>query len=140
MASLFDMVYAKSPVWLQQIGISAYGLMWKQRRYGGAFKQLLMEFEARQRYGAKDWEDYQTGRLRELLLHASRNVPYYTRLFHHQHMEEVALESFTLKDLAQLPVLEKHSIRYQPEDFISATANRKHLHSYLTSGTSGTPL
>ena len=140
MASLFDRVYAKSPVWLQQLGISAYGLVWKQRRYGGNFKQLLREFEARERYSLQEWEDDQTRRLRSLLLHAYRTVPYYRKLFRQQGIEEASLQSFALNDLPQLPLLEKNSIRSQPEDFISAAVNRKQLHSYLTSGTTGTPL
>ena len=140
MAGLFDSIYKKSPVWLQQIGISAYGLMWKQRRYGGNFKQLLAEFQKREEYNIEEWNGYQLQRIRSLLLHAHRTVPYYQEVFRRNGIDRRQLELFSLKDLVQLPLLDKDSIRSQPERFISVDADRKQLHAYLTSGTTGTPL
>jgi len=140
MPSIFDRVYGKSPVWMQQIGVSAYGLVWKRRRYGGDFKKKSIEFQSRDHFSANQWREYQTQALRRLLIHSYRHTPYYRDVFSQRRLDAEQLQSFSLDDLICLPLLEKNSIRTKPEQFVSKDANSKKLHSYLTSGTTGAPL
>lgn len=140
MASVFDRIYARSPVWLQHIAISAYGLAWKQRRYGGKFTDYVNHFSEHESFTPAQWQAYQTEQLRLLLLHAKQHVPYYTTLFARLGLKECDLQNFQLSDLSQLPILEKEQIRSQPELFVSRNINPKLLHTYHTSGTTGTPL
>ncbi len=79
--SIFSQIYNASPVALQNAWVSAYGLYWRQRRYGGIFKSELKGFKDREAFSASQWEEYQTMQLRKLLAHAFENVPYYRHIF-----------------------------------------------------------
>lgn len=140
MPSLFDKIYAKSPVWLQNVGISAYGFIWKQRRFGGKFKQYVVDFKGREKLSAAGWEEYQTHQLRLLLEAAVNYVPYYRDVFHSLGIDDKDLKQFTLLDLQKIPLLAKDTIRRQPDQFQAENIKRKDLNKYFTSGTTGTPL
>lgn len=137
MASLFDRVYAHSPVWLQNLGISAYGVVWKKRRYGGRFREFVSQFIFRETFFQEDWDRYQTERLRSLLVYAGKNVPYYQKLFQHMELSLQDLLNFKLADLSKLPLLEKEYIRSNPDEFIDRSIHPKRFNTYLTSGTTG---
>lgn len=140
MANIFDRIYANSPVWFQNIGVSIYGLMWRHRRYGGHFSRYVAQFAMRETFSVNQWRDYQTDQLRLLLLYANRHVPYYKTLFAGLDLSEADLEAFVLDDLSKLPILEKEQIRTHPELFISKNVPFGSLNKYYTSGTTGTPL
>lgn len=140
MPSIFDRIYSKSPVWLQNVGISAYGLMWKHRRYGGNYARYVNEFIEREHFSSEEWREYQTEQLRRLLVNAHQYVPYYKDLFKTLKLKEADLMRFTLSDLPQLPLLEKEQIRAHPELFLAQNIPPHRLNKYHTSGTTGTPL
>lgn len=135
-----DRVYAKSPVWVQQVGVSAFGVVWKRRRYGGHFLSTVAGFEQRESYGPEQWFAYQTEQLRAMLMQGAARVPYYQDIFREAGISEADLANFKPEDLARLPVLEKDTIRAQADRFVSTEVDPKKLHTYLTSGTTGTPL
>jgi phenylacetate-CoA ligase len=139
MPSFFDRIYAKSPVWLQNIGISAYGLVWRNRRFGGSFSRQVDEYRSHEGYSKKDWEEYQTKSLRSLLPYTVAQVPYYR-----ESLRDVPgypeFRDFTLEDLINIPILTKEDIRKCPQKFIAEDINPKKIHYYFTSGTTGTPL
>jgi len=138
--SVFDSLYTKLPVMAQHAAVSAYGLIWNRRRYGGNFRKKVIEFQSRDNFSVDQWCEYQTRELRRLLIHSYRNVPYYRDVFSDRHIDEGQLRSFNLEDLVRLPLLEKSSIRTRPDQFVSKAADLKKIHTYLTSGTTGTPL
>jgi len=136
----FERIYSASPVFVQNLGISAYGVLWKQRRYGGRFLEYVDQFISREIFSEDDWAQYQTEKLRELLVFAACNVPYYQQLFKENRLSLEDLTIFKLEDLPTLPILEKETIRRNPDLFIARNAYSKRLNTYLTSGTTGTPL
>jgi phenylacetate-CoA ligase len=140
MASRLDRIYSSSPVWLQQIGINAFGVVWKSRRYGGRFKSAVAEFERREDFSIQEWQHYQTRHLRRLLFHAAENVPSYSRMFQAAGITESELENFTTADLVRLPTLRKEDLRSRSEGFLAKNVSKKQMHTYSTSGTTGTPL
>lgn len=140
MAGILDHIYAHSPVWVQNVAVSAYGLMWRQRRYGGDFVRYVEEYISHENYTSAQWQTYQTEQLRSLLLNAAQNVPYYIELFHSLGLNARDLANFELSDLSRLPILEKETVRCQPEQFLARNVDLKALHTYHTSGTTGTPL
>jgi len=139
MTNLTDKIYAFAPTWLQNIGVSLYGLYWKQRRYGGDFKRYVIEFKHREAFGYDDWQTYQEIRLRQLLVHAFQHVPYYHARFVDLNIYEHDLKDFTIADLQKLPVLNKEILRGRQTDFLSDELREKPA-TYMTSGTTGTPL
>jgi len=139
MAGILDKIYAISPAWLQNVGVSLYGLYWKQRRYGGDFKKYVTEFKGREDLSFDDWGNYQEAHLRQLLLHAYQHVPCYRVCFVDLAFDENDLKDFTLADLQKLPVLTKETLRERQGDFLSDDLREKPA-TYKTSGTTGTPL
>jgi phenylacetate-CoA ligase len=140
MPSINDRIYAQSPVWLQNFGVTLYGLSWWWKRYGGRFPLAVKEFAARDRYSADEWRSYQTRVMREVLVQANRNVPSDQQVFGEIGITEKDLACFDLDDLDKLPLLSKETMRQQPERFIAGNVKQKRLQTYLTSGTTGTPL
>jgi phenylacetate-CoA ligase len=139
MAKIFDHLYKVSPVWLQNLGISLYGLAWREQRYGGRFPLMTRQFIEREKFTSEDWAIYQAEQLQRLL-HSAWSVPYYQRLLLECNLSPENISSLTLRDLERLPMLDKQSIRLAPQDFINRSRKRPHLHTQLTSGTTGTPL
>ena len=83
-------------------------------------------------------ERYQFRKVRDMLIHAGDNVPYYRDLFKSMRFDPNKFRS--LKDLSQLPLLDKESVRQNPNQFIAD--HRQTIHGYWknTSGSTGTPL
>ena len=70
-------IYKYSPVFLQNLMVSAYGYYWKTRRYGGDFSAKVSGYKAREHWSAQQWDKYQLKELRKLLTHAFVQVPLY---------------------------------------------------------------
>ncbi len=71
-------------------------------------------------------EQYQLQCVRNILLHAGSNVPYYRDLFKSIRFDPKKFKS--LKDLLHIPLLDKESIRQNPEHFI---ADHKQTKEYI---------
>lgn len=140
MSKLTDLVYKYSPVWFQNVGISMFGLMWQRRRFGGVFKAAYTQFKEREQFNSEQWRTYQEGQLQRLLAHAVESVPHYRAIWQNSALFPKNIHEFTLEDLNLFPLLEKDDIRSKPESFLSENVRNQRLHTYLTSGTTGTPL
>ena len=83
-------------------------------------------------------ERYQFQKMRDMLIHAGDNVPYYRELFRSVHFDLRKFKS--LKDIERVPLLDKENIRKDPEKFIAD--HRQTIHGYwkFTTGSTGTPL
>ena len=83
-------------------------------------------------------ERYQFRCVQNMLLHAGANVPYYRDLFRSVRFDPQKFNS--LKDLEQLPLLDRDSVRKNPQQFIAD--HRSTIHGYWrqTTGSTGTPL
>jgi len=139
MSTILDKIYSVSPTWLQNLGVSIYGLSWKQRRYGGGFRVYSSEFSRRDYYTYSQWRDYQQDQLRKLLVNAFSHVPYYKTLFLNHNITDNDLSIFKIEDLSQLPVLTKEIIRANQSKFLNDSLKER-PNTYMTSGTTGTPL
>jgi phenylacetate-CoA ligase len=140
MPSVYDKLYAKLPVWSQNLGVSAYGLVWQHRRFGGHFHRYLQGFKERERYSALQWATYQQMQLQRLLRHAFLHVPAYRKLLLQAGISLDDLDRFSLQHLTLLPLLEKEALRQDSSAFVSDDSGHQSLHCYLTSGTTGTPI
>ena len=82
---------------------------------------------------------FQEERLRDLILHAYTNVPYYREMFGRHGVTPAQVR--TLADLHRIPISSKSDLRRQPADRIVAAGNDlSRLHRIQTSGSSGEPL
>jgi phenylacetate-CoA ligase len=134
-----EKIYESLPLWLQQIAISAYGFKWQKRRFGGVFQIELDSYKKREMYTTFDWERYQVQQLRNLLMHAFEQVPYYHNLFVSLQITKEQLQTFSLKDLTTLPFLEKNTLREQGTTNLLARKREPSGEFYASSGSTGTP-
>lgn len=78
-------------------------------------------------------------KLRRLLMHAYRHVPYYRELFDRRGIDPESIR--TLHDLARLPILTKDDIRKHLHfDLISDHHDKSKMLAITTSGSTGEPL
>lgn len=97
----------------------------------------LQELEANQYKTREEIKVLQLHKLKQLLLYAYENVPYYQRLFRKikGHPQDIK----TFKDFEQVPVLTKEIIREHLQDIIDPKQRELLLYNH-TSGSTGTPL
>lgn len=77
-------------------------------------------------------------RIRTMVAHAARAVPYYRELFRREQIDPASIR--TASDLDKLPILDKELVRREPHLFLAETPAAARALSFLTSGTSGTPI
>tara|TARA_B100001059_G_scaffold236765_1_gene290050 strand:+ start:2482 stop:3858 length:1377 start_codon:yes stop_codon:yes gene_type:complete len=135
---MLNKIYSYSPVFIQNLGVSIFGYFWKKRRFGGVFKSELKSFRSRNKFSVKQWEDYQTTKLRELLVHAFTHVPFYKKKYNSHAIKLKHLENFKLDQLSTLPFLEKDELRkFGDSTLMSKTKDSGNYFS--SSGSTGTP-
>jgi phenylacetate-CoA ligase len=140
LTNLATKTYAKSPIWLQNLAISAYGYTWHRRRYGGVFERELRAFKDREQYTAAEFSAYQTTQLRRLLLHAFETVPYYQQLFNSLGIKRLDLQNFELSALKRLPLLAKNTLRECGTSSLLSQNLEAGGQFFGSSGSTGTPV
>lgn len=127
------LIYDKLPFFLQNIAVSAYGLVREHRRFGGDYMQQLKQVQKTEFCTREEVHIYQTIKLNELF-DAAETSRYYGSL-----LKSIRLQtSDPFEVLAKLPVLEKDMLRGHEDDF-HTRESRKSLILH-TSGSTGTPL
>jgi len=122
----------KSPLWTRLVSRAVFPLHEKLKGHDSVAR--LHELERSQWWPVEELEAYRLARLKALLSHAGRHVPYYRALFRDIGFEPAAMNS--IADLQGLPLLTKALIR--SHDLKSETAGP--LKRYNTGGSSGEPL
>jgi phenylacetate-CoA ligase len=138
MSNLIDTIYSRSPVFIQNLGVSLYGLRIYRREYGSKFLRLLNEFEQRQIGSESDLRAYQNERLRLLIKHSYENVPYYNNTMRAARLTPDDIR--TPDDLPKLPVLTRKRVMENFDDLVARNTERADRLVGHTSGTTGSPL
>ena len=133
-------IYPKLPVFAQNWAISAYGLYWHRRRFGGIYEQELRGFKERENFTDQHWRDYQTVQLRKLLVHAFETVPLYRERYSALGFTKSQLERFELEDLFRLPCLTKDDLRQFGTTTLLSSQREKGGQLFSSSGSTGTPV
>ena len=81
----------------------------------------------------------QENRLKDLLVYAYRNVPYYHRMFEQHHLVEES-GKVNLENWSRIPFLTKDIIRRRFHDLVSRTASRRHCYENTSGGSTGEPV
>lgn len=132
-------LYSVSPLWGQQLAVNAFGWYWKRRRLGRTFDRLVQEYVAREKWAASTFHAYVETRLREQVLRAWHEIPFYRRRFQAHGLTETDLERLTLADLSRLPILDRSVLRKQPKSLLTRSARLLPPKSFHSSGTTGVP-
>ncbi len=120
-------LYDALPVWAQSAAVRLVGSRRFRHKYGRTFHEALGRLEGNERKSRDQLLAEQRVALLELARYAKRHVPYYRRL---------GLPD----DPGAWPLLDKHAIGAQPEQFLSDAYRPSQLLTLKTSGTTGTPL
>lgn len=109
-----------------------------ERWNGAADLAILREMRERDAWTPAQLRDFQRRRLREVLAHAYRTVPFYRRRF-----DDAGFDPAKVEDVAQLsalPVLTKSEIGANLDAMISSDYDRSRLIKDSTGGSTGDPL
>lgn len=123
---------------MQNILVSVYGYRINRIQHGGNYKRFYNEISRNLLLNKDEIIEYQNQKLRWLIRLASQNVPYYRSLFKKEKINIDEIKSF--RDLGQIPLLNKETLRAKPQSLINPNYKQNKLHSISTSGTTGTPL
>jgi len=136
MSSMKERVYDASPVWVQNLLVSAYGYHLYRKRYQGIFHDILALLKQSRNWSRHEAEAWQAEHLHNIVRHCRQNVPYYQRLFSDHGLHE---QDFTsVQDVRKLPILQKETLRQDTKPFRSTSESTFILQH--TSGSTGTPL
>ncbi|MCD6393908.1 MAG: phenylacetate--CoA ligase family protein [Planctomycetes bacterium] len=138
MSSLKEKIYWKMPGFAKNWLASAQARKLDRQRFGPDYDRALEEIAAHDKWTAGQFVEYQNKKLAELVRHAAANVPYYRRLFADCGIEPGQIKSTA--DLHRLPILDKATVRRNPESFVDENLKKSQLVILHTSGTTGTPL
>jgi phenylacetate-CoA ligase len=125
---LKEKIYLASPVLLQNIIVSIYGLIEHQRRYQGSFKQLSHELTENTFKSKNELDLIQSELLNNTLTNALTNVPFYQ----HKKIQTANINAF--------PIVSRDEVFDDPKSFISNKYNCNTLLKLYTGGSSGSPL
>lgn len=141
MAYKLERFYPQVPVFLQNVGISLFGLYWQRQRLGGRFEEHLANFVEREQWSADRFGKHVESELRRVLLNAFEQVPYYRQRWTAGGIRVEELKQMTVSELLRIPITPKKDLRLAPDSFVAENvAVRGGLHRYYSSGSTGTPI
>jgi len=132
-------IYDKSPVFLQNLIASVYGLEKNIYRFWSPRARYWQKFYSE----TKKWDEerlkaYQLEQVKHTIRYSYQNVPFYQKRF--KAIGLVPEDIKTLDDLRKIPYLTKDEVRMHGNEIISKKYNAKRLFSHPTSGSTGMPM
>jgi len=131
-------LYSWLPPAAQSAAISIEGWQLRRERLGGDFAARLAEYLRRERASEDEWREVRARRLRRLLEHAARHLPYWRDLFRRTGLDPARVVG--PDDLRVLPVMTKDTIRANRAGMIWHGAPARLVRTVHTSGTTGAGL
>ena len=133
MMRVYEM-YSASPVWLQNMLISAYGVRLRMLRHGKRQRQRLRQLLESERLPADEIARRQQAALSQIWAHAAATVPYYRKRQLPSPPDQAA------EALCDVPLLTKSEVRAAGRALVSDQFAGQRLQEIHTGGTTGTPL
>lgn len=126
--------YMKAPRWVQESFLSVRASARKLLREGAAFRKELADVTQTQWLGEQAMQELQLQRVRGMVSHAIRHVPYYRNLAREKGLAPDCIQ--TLADVEHLPFLTKQIVFDRGPTMLSEIARGPRF-SACTSGTTG---
>ena len=136
--SFAEFIYQNSPIFIQNLMISVYGLKLYRERFARNHKKILKKLLDSQWLSSNELQQIQLTKLQKLIKHAVKSCPYYSSLFAAQGLSANDIKS--IKDLKKIPLLSKETIREKGDLLCSSAYRADELISLNTSGTTGKTL
>jgi phenylacetate-CoA ligase len=129
-------LYWKLPLWIQEMGLSAYAIHLDHVYYGEEFSRCNEIFKTWIYRSAQEIANWQSARVVEIVRAAATHVPFYRKHWKGYHWESIQ----GCKDIGLLPLLGKQDLRLHEHEFIDDRLKRRSLYTDKTSGSTGTSL
>jgi len=107
-------------------------------RHNDKAPYYLKQLRKSQFWSREEIEKQQLKKLKKLITHAYKTVPYYKKVMTENHLHPSDITDF--KDFQQIPILNKNQIRQNLEQLISVDVNRENLRKDSTSGSTSEPI
>jgi phenylacetate-CoA ligase len=134
-------MYGYVPVWMQNLGISLYGIAYRRERLGGVFASQVAAFHERDRWSIERMQDYVEKELQRVLSNAFCDVPYYSQKWRAAGIRLSDLQQITPANLLKIPVTPKRDLAADANSFVTRQVGRENkLTRYYSSGSTGTPV
>ena len=134
----YDYVYEKSPIFLQNLLCSTYGLLEKRKRFSNHFFSYLDWLEESQYWSEQEIYDYKLKEIKKIYSHAYSSVPYYRNKYKKAGLDLNSIQE--IADIQKIPLLEKEEVRQNWKAMISDSNPDGKLYLKQTSGSSGKAL
>jgi phenylacetate-CoA ligase len=106
--------------------------------YGRTFRYWLGFLKLSEKWDKERHEVFQVEQMRDLLIHAAKNVSYYKNIFNEFGFKPEKIQR--LEDIKVLPFIDRKIIKKRLNEFIAENIPKNRLIPAYTSGTSGIPL
>lgn len=131
-------LYSKAPIFVQNIAVSAMGLMLETTRKGGFYIQHRKALASRTGWAESAFMQYQLEQCRELIDYARAHVPYYKQVFGDADISSKTISS--LEDMRKVPILSRDMLKNRHTELLSDKYLSSRRISINTTGTTGSPL
>ena len=138
MASKIDRIYAKSPIFLQNLACSYYGWKKSRQRYNHFFDSQLESLKESEWWNRDQIVEHQNANIAKIVSSAYKDTVFYRNWFDQHDVKPEDIK--TVDDLKSLPVLTKDQVRANQLNMVSQKYQENSLIKEKTSGTTGTPL
>tara|TARA_R110001592_G_scaffold148669_1_gene373815 strand:+ start:2680 stop:4053 length:1374 start_codon:yes stop_codon:yes gene_type:complete len=137
MKGITEAIYYHSPVFMQNLLVSAYGYKLYRKRYSGSlYREIMEKVRLSRSWNSEEIKAYQSERLHEMVKHCRLNIPYYQQQFAEHGIHENDITS--TEHITRLPILEKQKLKEHSQLFTES--GTKPFMLQHTSGSTGTPL
>jgi phenylacetate-CoA ligase len=135
--SINDLIYKKSPIFLQNIACTVYGYKESRLRFGGKFDEYYHFLLDSQWLSEENIRTLQEERLSKMVAYSYKNIPYYNKLFKNEKL--LPSDIVTINDLEKIPILTKEKVRLHYSELINPNYKESVIRAH-TSGSTGKAL
>ncbi len=128
----------KSPYVIRELFIDLYGYYLSRQRFNKRFHQLLDKLMLNLQKTHDQIKSEQFDLLKNTLIHAYQNIPYYTDLFNQVEFNPLVFEDE--RELTKIPLLDKATIRKNFDKLQNPSLPKNKLKLHMTSGSTGEKL
>jgi phenylacetate-CoA ligase len=137
MSSRLLKIYHRLPPVFRSAVATARGWYLRRSRYGKDSEGLVAETRERDNWSSERWETWTQERIAHALHQAATRVPFYRDYWRQRRLQG---DRASWELLENWPLLEKDSVRRNPEAFLVDGSDTRRMFREHTSGTTGTPV
>lgn len=133
-----ESLYAKLPIFLQDVAVTLQGANYWRQRYGAAFLEEHRFLKSAEQAAPLQLELLSNARLKRILSFAGTRVPAYRERISSRLVQD--LRAGNWQALQEIPVTEKTDLRSRPTEYLDGGTIQADWIQWNTSGTTGSPM